>query len=331
MSQITGNNNLFHTYKMDLKDDLKRDISTIDRIIEIVSKNKAKTLNVGAKGFVPYSFEYGEEINLNKDIKESKVRDMLIVKHYEKNKKQRKDPALLLQAVEQPDVSKEIKKQLEKMIETSYYTTYQQDIIFIPRKEITVIFPANNRDDVLKWQLNPYFESFFEFNLDPINRKITQDVLKWLVWKVKKSDEGKICDSLSISDIYKYDSAAHLTTGRVQIEMEGIDDNNYAKLSMASGEECHAVGLSVVHNGEEFNFKLHTEGSYTPSWSQMNTLAYADNSRANRIIILEKISMEIIPKIYHYYKQDQEKWDSMKDELMDINAHEVKESLTISE
>lgn len=338
MTRISGNGNIIHTYEVYFRDDIiekkgrvieKNEIFT--QLVNILSKNKVRNLSDITKGFVPFQFERGVPINITEPIENSNVRNMLVVTHYEKKKMSKKKMSNNLQKdyegiLNSPDVSEDMKHVLENFFEDSYFLTFVQDFIFIQGDRMTLLFPANDRDNVVKYNLNPYFENLFEFNLDPIVRKITQDLLKWLVWKVKRYDDGYLDESLQIEEVQMYDSSAHFNSGELKIKFEGIEDNIYAMLSMASDERCQSLELTVIFLENKFHFVLFPEGGYIPVWKDIS-LKEDENNNSNRVLILEKISKEIIPHIYKCYQENLEEWNSIKPQIQDEIMGEVKQNL----
>lgn len=325
-----GNRNHFHTYEIEIKD--KKSFKNGDEftyIVNILKENLIKNLYSNTAGFVPYQFERGYSLDPTGDIEENKVRDILVVKHYEKKEKPRKKIPDNLKAdyetiVSSSDFSDDLKKWLKNILGDTYFITFLQDFIFIPGESIKVIFPAGDRDNTLTYQLNPYFEDYFEFNLDSKVRKITSDLLEWMVWKVKRYDGGFLSSNLQIEDIEMYDSSAHLNNGELKIELEGIEDNIYAMVSMISDERCKSISITLRYHGDKFKFVLFPEGSYIPVWNSM-VASYDENNSANRVLILEKISKEIIPQIYEHYLDKKSEWDTLKPKIEVEILSKVKE------
>lgn len=330
-----GSRNHFHTYEIEMKDkkSFKRgDNAVVDEftyIVNILKGNLIENLYGNTTGFVPYQFERGYSLDPTVDIEKNKVRDILVVKHYEKKEKPRKKIPENLKndyesIVSSSDYSDDLKKWLKNILGDTYFVTFLQDFIFIPGERMKVIFPANDRDNTLTYQLNPYFEDYFEFNLDSKVRKITSDLLEWMVWKVKRHDGGFLSDHLQIEDIEMYDSSAHLNNGELKIELEGIEDNIYAMVSMISDERCKSISITLKYQGDKFKFILFPEGSYIPVWNSM-LASYDENNSANRVLILEKISTEIIPQIYGHYLSKRKEWNDLKPQIEAEILSNVKE------
>jgi len=271
------------SFRVDVKGgDIEKEMGDL---VDILTKNKIGNIYEVTKGFIPYQLGSELNTNLNVNIKDSKVKEMLIVKHYERElKRGKKNPENIQTLLNSPNLSEVEKGMLNTFLSKSFYNTDIQDLIFIPQTEIMVIFPSKDEDNILKYILNPYFEDVFEFNFDPIVRKITQDVLEWLVWKVKKYDGGFVGQSLQIEEIDTYDSAARLDTGELKVTINGIEDNLHAMLAMAFNEKCKGVKLSVSYESDSFCFSLFPEGGYVPFWS--NVPKYDENNHINKILVL---------------------------------------------
>lgn len=294
-------------------------------LIDTLSKNKIESYFGVPKGFIPYQFEMGSSIDLNASIEDSKINEMLIVRHYEKRLKKGKINPLGLQSLlDNENLSNTEKEILDKFLTSNFYNIFNQDFIFIPGNDFTVVFPAKDRDDIIQYVLNPYFEDFFEFNLDPKGRKITQDVLEWLVWKVKRQDNGFVGQFLIMNGIEAYDSPARLNDGDHKIIVDGIEENLHAMVAMICDERCKGVKLSITYKGDKFCFGLFPEGSYNPVWGSVPR--YDEDNRINKILVLKKISKEIIPYIHDQYIKDKPNWDSQKVQIVNDILTEVKNS-----
>lgn len=320
MAQISGSKNLFHTYEMSLRDDITNVDNAFEKLIEILTENKAENLFGVSEGFVPYQFEPRSPINISSDVQNSKVDKKLVVKYYDQNIKRNKDyPTGLQNFFDSPEIPDETKELVQKYLIKDTYKTLFQDYIFVPGESIKLIFPAENKDKVLENQLMPHFEDIFEFNIDSIARKITQDVLKWIVWKIKKHDDGVLGEEVLIEEIKMYNSCAHLNEGEMKVSTEKTESNIYANISMVLGQPCKGIEMKLLYQEEEFHFILLPEGIYSPFWGTTKFRGH-ENNLINRILILEKISLEIIPYIYTNYIKDKPNWDSLKEKVAD-DAH----------
>lgn len=320
MSQISGSKNLFHTYEMNFRTDIANVEDEFGEVIKILLKNRIVDLSKVAEGFVPYQFESRLPIDVSKDIIDSKVQEKLVVKYYDRNIKKSKDfPEGLQQLFASSEVPEDTKKLIQKYLNKDVYNIFLQDFIFVPGESIKVIFPAEDKNNVLEYQLMRYFSDLFEFDIDIKVRKITQDVLKWLVWKIKKYNDGIVGDRLLIEEIKMYNSCAHLNEGEMKVSIEKTESNVFANLSMVLGQPCRGIELKLFYQEEEFCFTLFPDGIYSPVWS-LTKFKGNENNRINRILILEKISLEIIPYIYDQYIIDKPNWDLLQDEIAE-DAH----------
>jgi len=323
LSQISGPTNLFHTFEMNFRTDIAKVDSEFEKLIEILHENKVEDLFAVTEGFVPYQFESHLPIDVSMDIKDSKVKEKLVVKHYEKNIKRSKDfPEGLQNLFDSPEIPTDTKQLIQKYLNKDVYNIFLQDYIFVPGETIKVIFPAEDKNSVLEHQLMRYFSNLFEFDIDIKARRITQDVLKWLVWKIKKYDNGVLGDRLLIEEVKMYNSCAHLNEGEMKVSTDKTEGNVFANLSMVLGQPCKGIGIKLFYDDEEFNFTLFPDGMYSPVWSLTKFKAH-ENNRVNRILILEKISLEIIPYIYDQYIKDKSNWDSLQDKISDDAYNEL--------
>lgn len=317
MPQISGSKNLFHTYEMNFRTDIAKVDDEFEKIIEILHKNKVANLFEVTEGFVPYQFEPHLPIDVSVDIKNSKVKEKLVVKHYDHSMKKSKNfPEGIQELFDSPEIPDDTKKLIQKYLYKDVYNTLLQDYIFVPGKTIRVIFPAEDKNRVLEYQLMHYFSNLFEFDIDTKVRRITQDVLKWLVWKIKKYNNGVLGDRLLIEEIKMYHSCAHLNEGEMKVSTDKTEGNIFANLSMVLGQPCKGIEVQLFYEDEEFRFTLFPDGIYSPVWSSTKFKGH-ENNRINRILILEKISLEIIPYIYDQYITDKPNWDSLQENITD--------------
>jgi hypothetical protein len=170
--------------------------------------------------------------------------------------------------------------------------------------------PSNDIEDTLKFKLKPYIEDFFEIDPDPIVRKITQDTLEWIVWKVKQKNNGDMGD-IQIEEIGFYNTSAWGNAGNLTIKIDGVEENVHAKASMLDESRCKEIILTLIYDDKRYKFLLTPEGKY--SLIMDGTTAYlTDNARANKIFALRDVSLKIIPYIYQKYEEDKITWDIEK-------------------
>jgi len=146
-----------------------------------------------------------------------------------------------------------------------------------------------------------------------------------MVWKVKKQDNGFVGQFLTINGVEAYDSPARLNDGDHKIIVDGIEENLHAMVAMICDERCKGVKLSITYKGDKFCFGLFPEGSYIPDWSVAPR--YNEDKRINKILILKKISIEIIPYIYDQYVKDKSNWDSLRAQIVNDILTEVQSNL----
>ena len=321
MPQIGGKGNTYHTFKMVFQKEIKDEsikkskeklhALEMEVLITLLEKHKIKNINHVGKGFVAYQFEFRESPSPHVSFQDSFLENILMLTHFEKKAIQRKNLSETVQdLVSSPKLNPIEKKMLKKVLDTLYFNIYYQDFMFIPNDSITLIFPSNNAEDTLKYQLKPYIEGFFEIDLDPIVRKITQDTLEWLVWKIKLKKGGNLGD-IKIDEIEMYGTGAHGNTGDLTIKIDGIEENVYAKASMVDESRCKSIELTLAYNAKPYRFSLEPEGKYSVIWS--GTAAYTtDKPKINKILTLRDISLIIIPYIYQKYQEDKPAWDVEK-------------------
>lgn len=314
---------------MKFRTDIAKVDDEFEEIIEILHENKVKDLFEITEGFVPYQFESHLPINVSVDIKDSKVKEKLVVKYYNREIKKKEFPEGLQNLFDSTELTDDAKKIIQKYLNKDMYNIFLQDYIFVPGETIKVIFPAENKNSVLEYQLMRYFNNLFEFDIDIKVRRITQDVLKWLVWKIKKLDNGILGDRILIEEIKMYNSCAHLNEGEMKVSTEKTEGNIYAKVSMVLGQPCKGIEIKLFYQDEEFDFTLFPDGMYSPIWSLTKYRGH-ENNRINRILILEKISLEIIPYIYDQYIIDKPNWDLVQDKIADDAQDELSKLFSVS-
>lgn len=324
MSRITGNGNVFYTYKMSLK---KHTVTSkedkLKSILNTLNNNKVSNLSDVGSGFIPYQFKSDTNLDSDFDTENEELKGILVAQHYKKELKKGERFLDLSNYVNSQLQPSRKKSELEKLFDKYNYNQFYQDYIFIPGRQQKLIFPSNpgNKDNVINYELNEYFGDVFEFNVDPITRNITPDVLDWLLWKAKRIDNGFVGLDLIITEIDEYDSSARLNSGKLKVSSNGVEDNPHSMLSMACEGQCYGLGLSLTYDGDRFSFDLLVEGGYVPKWRKIPR--YNDNIEINRILIIEKISQEIIPYIYKQYFRNRKEWEILKPQIKDTLRKEV--------
>ncbi|WP_230739428.1 hypothetical protein [Methanooceanicella nereidis] len=330
MPQISGKNT-YYTYKVSIRTDinLSEKITDFEKLIKIISSNRLIDFeDPSKKGFVAYQFDNDGPIENSTPIEKSTVQNMLVVKHIEKKVIKNKPlPQEIIDLKKEKDIPENARNLLEKFIKREYIRTIPQDFIFIPGDSVTLIFPSNNCENTLTYQLVPYLGDIFDIVPDINTRRINHDLLEWLTWKVKRTNNGALGD-IYISEIQTYDSNARGNDGDLNIKIPHIEQNMYAMLSMGLCQGCKGVDVTLSYNKGVYRFILRPEGSYTPIWTA--TQAYdTDNSKVNKILTIRDISLKIIPYLYKKYVEDKHNWDNEKGSIQDNLLEQVRKKIEV--
>lgn len=299
---------------------ISSDIDPIDLIENCIKERQIKDFNeVDLRGWVAFQFDVKKSRLIHDPLSVGRIDNGLVSTHVSFIPKPL--PPEISDLIKSEDIPPEIKNYIAKMTRKQIL----DDFIFVKHgKKLKTIIPKDDPDKLVKYILIPTLGEEFEITSDT-EVQITADMLQWLVWKVKKRQDGDLGKMrITMVDIYRsierMGRHRDMTVDRVDVENE-----TFAQLSVGLRDECNEIKLNISYNGRDYPFYLYIGGVFYPIWHEFESMG-TENPTLEKIMDVLTISLDIIPHIISEYRKDAV-WKTERDRIYQQELSDGKNKL----
>lgn len=282
-------------------------LETIETLIE---KRKIKSFSKNdVKGWTAFQFEKIKGRIASASISSGRIENGLVATHI--LVKPRLYPNVIAKLIENPEIPLEVKKILMEI----YSLRFTDDIIFILGGNPIKVIIAGDPDSIKNDILVPTFGDKFTITE---NKKvqITPDLLLWLIFKIKKRNNGNL-GNMNITMIDDYVASARQTAGSLDMEIENVEGNLFAQISAGLRNDSKKIKMTISFNNREYTFNLYQGmGSFQPIWSLFTAKEKEDyNPIREKIDDLIIMALEIVPHIVQEFSNDK-RWEQERESIL---------------